>query len=185
MVEQCLVLGKKHSCAIFWAISTDVLSFRQISLLCYILGNQHRWVQFQANSTVVLIPMVTQRLRQEVPKLPFFCQCLKPWQPLSFVIGGGTYLTKINFLKFIRCFLMFIYVSNQDQKFFLGDLKIWVRVRLYYFFDFPIGRSRIKIDVDLSVTYQENNRNSKEKSELSAKRKRPKTIRKYHFPEIW
>ena len=28
---------------------------------------------------------------------------------------------------------MFIYVSNQDQKFFLGDLKIRVRVRPYYF----------------------------------------------------
>ena len=49
---------------------------------------------------------------------------------------------------------MFIYVSNQDQKFFLGDLKIRVRVRPYYFFDFPFVRSKIKIDVDLSVTYQ-------------------------------
>ena len=48
-------------------------------------------------------------------------------------IRGGTYLTKINFLKFFRRFLMFIYVSNQDQKFFLGDLKIRVRVRPYYF----------------------------------------------------
>ena len=49
---------------------------------------------------------------------------------------------------------MFIYVSNQDQKFFLGDLKIRVRVRPYYFFDFPIVWSKIKFDVDLSVTYQ-------------------------------
>ena len=46
---------------------------------------------------------------------------------------------------------MFIYVSNQDQKFFWGDLKIWVRVQPYYFFDFPIVRSKIKVDVDLIV----------------------------------
>ena len=50
---------------------------------------------------------------------------------------------------------MFIYVSNQDQKFVLGDLEIRGRVRPYYFFDFPIVRSKIKIDVDLSVTYQD------------------------------
>ena len=60
----------------------------------------------------------------------------------------GTYLTKINFFKFFRRF-MFIYVSNQDQKFVLGDLEIRGRVRPYYFFDFPIVRSKIKIDVDL------------------------------------
>ena len=49
---------------------------------------------------------------------------------------GGTYLTKIYFLKFFRRFLMFIYVSKQDQKFFLGDLKIRVRVRPYYFVNY-------------------------------------------------
>ena len=42
---------------------------------------------------------------------------------------------------------------------------------------------------DLCLIYQENNRNPTEKelgqSELPVKRKRPKTIRKYHFPEIW
>ena len=49
---------------------------------------------------------------------------------------GGTYLTKINFLKFFRRFLMFIYVSYQDQKLFLDYLKIWVLIRPYYFLDF-------------------------------------------------
>ena len=41
---------------------------------------------------------------------------------------------------------------------------------------------------DLCLIYQENNRNPTEKelgqSELPVKRKRPKTIRKYHFSEI-
>ena len=71
--------------------------------------------------------------------------------------GGGDLFDQNQLFKVVQLFSDVF--SNQDQKFFLGDLKIWVRVRLYYFFDFPIGRSRIKIDVDLSVTYQENNRN--------------------------
>ena len=70
---------------------------------------------------------------------------------------------------------MFIYVSNQDQKFFWGDLKIRVRV----------WRRPIVWHIK---TYQENKRNPTEKelgqSELPVKRKRQKTIRKYHFPEI-
>ena len=48
---------------------------------------------------------------------------------------GGTFFDQNKLFKFFRRFLMFIYVSNQDQKFFLGDLKIWVRVRPYYSFD--------------------------------------------------
>ena len=40
------------------------------------------------------------------------------------VIRGGTYLTKIKFLKFCRQFHMVIYVSKQNQKMILADLEI-------------------------------------------------------------
>ena len=58
------------------------------------------------------------------------------WYNILYLNRGGTYLTKINFLKFFRRFLMFIYVSYQDQKLFLDYLKIWVLIRPYYFLDF-------------------------------------------------
>ena len=46
-----------------------------------------------------------------------------PWFTLAVWLEGGTYLSKINFLKFCRQFHMVIYVSKQNQKSILPDLE--------------------------------------------------------------
>ena len=40
------------------------------------------------------------------------------------IVGGGTYLAKIDFFNFVRHFHMVLYGSKQKQKLFLVDLKI-------------------------------------------------------------